>query len=683
MRVTAGLDAVLGATVRATRTRLGPGPAPAELVVRLAGADRVVCLTGAWAGGGALVAADPVAVLADDADPSLALATLPAVESADGAAFDDAGFDIVGGGWFGSLCYDGRHALAFHDWVLRHHDGEWFFESLETPERADALRERRAAMRALLAAPAPHRSWRVGPFAGASRARHLATVERAVEEIRAGEIYQVNICTRLSAAFDGDPAAMFAAAVTRLQPAFGAYVSTPGGALLSMSPELFLRRRGRDVTTAPIKGTTARDGSAAGADALRRSAKDAAENVMIVDLMRNDLGRVCATGTVRPTALLDVEAHPGVWHLVSTVRGTLRDDVDDGRLLRATFPPGSVTGAPKLRAVEVIARLEDTARGAYTGAIGFVSPSWGAEFNVAIRTFEVARDRVHLGVGGGVTADSVPMLEWQECLYKAAPLLASVGGTLARDVAVDSAVATPQQLAGGLLETVLVVDGRPLRLGDHLARLDRSSRELYGLGIPADTAARARSLAAEHGPGRAVLRVVALPREGGLRLDLTCAPAPMTPTVCAARTVERAPGSWRHKWADRSELAAAEQRVAGTLPGLVVPLFLGPDRQVLETSRGNVFLVRADGSLVTAPLGDGLLPGVTRSAVLDLARDTGRPVELRPFGVDEMRGCAAFWTSSLSLAVPIRGVDGIALPRADDEVAAIASALAGGRKPIR
>ncbi|HJQ41817.1 MAG TPA: aminodeoxychorismate synthase component I [Jatrophihabitantaceae bacterium] len=673
--MTAVVDALAGQTVRVTSVRLGPGPAAHEIVQRMNGASRLVCLIGKWAGGGALVTADPVVVLPPDADPSVALAAMPSIESPDP--------DVVGGGWFGSVGYDGGHVLAFYDWVLRYADGEWYFETLQTPQRADALAQRRSELMAMFASPTPAPAWRVGRFAGPSRLEHLAAVERAVAEIRAGEIYQVNVCTRLAARVEGDPLGIFASAVATLRPAYGAFVAAADGALISLSPELFLRRRAREVVTSPIKGTRPRDNTRAGADELRGSVKDAAENVMIVDLMRNDLGRVCVTGTVAASSLLHVEPHPGVWHLVSTVRGTLREDVDDGQLLRATFPPGSVTGAPKLRAVEVIARLEQYDRGAYTGAIGFASPSWGLEFNVAIRTFQVGADRIELGVGGGVTADSVPMLEWQECLHKATPLLGAIGSGLSERVDVRSAAPTPEQLAGGLLETVLVVDGRPVRLGDHLARLDRSCRELYGAGIGADLAARAQARAVESGPGRAVLRLVVVPSGSSLTSTITCSPAGLTPTVSAAMTLPRGDGLWRHKWADRTELNAAEQTVSGRLPGLVVPLFVDASGAVLETSRGNVFLLRSDGSLVTPPLDDGVLPGVTRSAVLDLARDTGRPIELRPFDVAELRSAAAFWTSSLSLAVPIRAVDGVALQREDEQVTALSEVLNGGRKAIR
>ena len=157
------------------------------------------------------------------------------------------------------------------------------------------------------------------------------------------------------------------------------------------------------------------------------------------------------------------------------VEGTLRPEVGDAGLLAATFPPGSVTGAPKHRAVQAIADIENRRRGAYTGAVGFTSPSAGSEFAVTIRSFEVGPDAVELGVGGGITADSVPMLEWRECLHKAAPLLAALGADLAASVATPPAHPTQAQRAGGLLETILVVDGHPLRLADHLARLARSA----------------------------------------------------------------------------------------------------------------------------------------------------------------------------------------------------------------
>ncbi len=267
-----------------------------------------------------------------------------------------------------------------------------------------------------------------------SAEEHRAAVRQAVRYIRRGDIFQANICLRLDAPFAGDPLDAFCRAVTRLDPPYAAFLRAPGGALASLSPELFLRRTGRSVQTQPIKGTRARPAGDQAArrerEALERSAKDRAENVMIVDLMRNDLSRVCVPGSVRVPALLRAEAHPGVWHLVSDVRGTLRDGAGDGELITAAFPPGSVTGAPKVRALEIIHELEATPREAYTGAVGYRSPVAGLELNVAIRTFEFAGDRVWLGSGGGIVADSDDDAEYRECLLKAAPLIRALGATL-------------------------------------------------------------------------------------------------------------------------------------------------------------------------------------------------------------------------------------------------------------
>jgi anthranilate synthase component 1/anthranilate synthase len=208
----------------------------------------------------------------------------------------------------------------------------------------------------------------------------------------------------------------------------------PQGAVASLSPELFLRRKGRAVVSRPIKGTQRRSPDERRARQqrakLERSAKNRAENVMIVDLMRNDLSRVCAVGSVEVPRLLAAEPHPGVWHLVSDVRGTLGGQASDGDLIRATFPPGSVTGAPKVRAVEIIHELEASPREVYTGAVGYRSPVAGLELNVAIRTFEFHSGRVWLGSGGGIVADSAADDEYAECLLKAGPLIHAIGGRL-------------------------------------------------------------------------------------------------------------------------------------------------------------------------------------------------------------------------------------------------------------
>jgi para-aminobenzoate synthetase component 1 len=254
------------------------------------------------------------------------------------------------------------------------------------------------------------------------RAAFEAGVAEIVDLVRAGECYQVNLTRRLTSDAAPDPLALFAALVRHHPAPHAALLRFGDRAVVSASPERFLRRRGDAVETRPIKGT-------AGERAvLVRSAKDRAENVMITDLARNDLGRVCVPGTVAVPALCAPEAHPGLWHLVSTVTGRLRPEVGTGALVRATFPPASVTGAPKPRVLQAIEDLEPVSRGVYCGAVGWIDTAACAlELNVAIRTFQIVGGRTHLGVGGGITVDSDPTAEWRETELKAARLLAVAG----------------------------------------------------------------------------------------------------------------------------------------------------------------------------------------------------------------------------------------------------------------
>jgi anthranilate/para-aminobenzoate synthase component I len=259
---------------------------------------------------------------------------------------------------------------------------------------------------------------------------YLAAVDRAIEYIRAGDVFQVNLSQRFSLPHAEHPAVLYAR-LRRESPArYGACLAYQDFAILSNSPELFLcvepqtdgRRR---VITRPIKGTRPR---AAGMDAqLRDSAKDQAELNMIVDLERNDLGRVCEIGSVKVAEPRTIEAHPTVYHGAATIEGTLRDDVTFVDLLRATFPGGSVTGAPKIRAMEIIDELEPVRRGPYCGAIGYLAADGSMEFNVAIRTMILKDGHVHIPVGGGIVADSDPAAEYEETLVKAKAMFAALG----------------------------------------------------------------------------------------------------------------------------------------------------------------------------------------------------------------------------------------------------------------
>jgi para-aminobenzoate synthetase component 1 len=261
------------------------------------------------------------------------------------------------------------------------------------------------------------------------RVDHAAACAQVLELLRAGECYQVNITRRLAARGAPDPISLYDA-LARVNPAPHASMCTFPSfdvAVVSASPELFLRieentHGSRRIETRPIKGT------AGDASTLVRSAKDRAENVMIVDLARNDLGRVCEFGSVQVPALCAVEPHPGLFHLVSTVTGRLRPEVDFADVVRATFPPASVTGAPKPRVMQAIEDLEPVRRGVYCGATGWVDGDRGrAELAVAIRTFTIAAGNTHLGVGGGIIADSQPDEEWAETELKAARLLTAAG----------------------------------------------------------------------------------------------------------------------------------------------------------------------------------------------------------------------------------------------------------------
>jgi para-aminobenzoate synthetase component 1 len=250
---------------------------------------------------------------------------------------------------------------------------------------------------------------------------YAAAVEAVREGIGRGDVYQVNLVQHLSAPFGGDSAAL-AARLAPLRPLQPRPLVGDGWAIVSASPELFLARRGSRLWTMPIKGTRP-----SGEEGLDESEKDAAEHVMIVDLERNDLSRVCEPGSIRWPELKRPYALAGVEHLVSLVEGRLRDGVTLTEILGATFPGGSITGAPKISAIDHIAALEPVGRGASMGALGVVHPNGDFEFALTIRTFAVAEGRIHLWVGGGIVWDSEPEEEIEESWVKARPLLAAIG----------------------------------------------------------------------------------------------------------------------------------------------------------------------------------------------------------------------------------------------------------------
>jgi para-aminobenzoate synthetase component 1 len=289
--------------------------------------------------------------------------------------------------------------------------------------------------------PAP--DWEIEPTPDLTADQHRRAVRRAIDYIEAGDIYQANITQRFQAdlppGFDrpGMKRLALYGELRRQNPApFAAFVDFGETALLSSSPERFLKVESGVIETRPIKGTRPRGSNpaldAALARELEASEKDRAENLMIVDLLRNDVGRVAKLGSVQVPVLLGLETYATVHHLVSVVTAALDDGKTAADLLQAAFPGGSVTGAPKIRAMEIIAELEPTERGPYCGAIGYLSAGGAMDTNIVIRTLLIDRDRITFQVGGGIVADSDPQAEWEESLTKAKALIQTLAGRARR-----------------------------------------------------------------------------------------------------------------------------------------------------------------------------------------------------------------------------------------------------------
>ena len=383
---------------------------------RRSGLPPPAALTGEWFGAAAVIAPS---LQTAPVDPAEAFPVTPGSRT-----------DAVGGGWIGYLSYPDpgadeaapRIPVAAGGWtdcVLRlDREGCWWFESLSGTALPGWLA-------AALTTRAPGGGCEI-TWSPPDPAEHRGGVLACLEAIRSGEVYQACVCTRFTGRATGSPLDFFADAMDRTGPARAAFLAGTWGAVASLSPELFLRRTGDRVVSSPIKGTLPLH---AAPELLRESAKDVAENVMIVDLVRNDLGRVSRTGSVTVPELLAVRPAPGVWHLVSTVSAQVPADLPAADLLAATFPPASVTGTPKTRARQLLSQWEPHRRGVYCGTVGLASPVAGWELNVAIRTVEFdAVGGAVLGVGGGITADSDPEAEWQECLHKAAPIVGHLPG---------------------------------------------------------------------------------------------------------------------------------------------------------------------------------------------------------------------------------------------------------------
>lgn len=493
----------------------------------------------------------------------------------------------------GHLCYEA--APAFDPALRVHAPGEvplvWFGLH-DAPRVLEALPMPGPGL-------APHYDWVPGEHA----AQYAARIDRIRQWIAAGDVYQVNHTLRLTSARMEAPQSLFARMVRSNLPRYAAFLQTGRYTLCSASPELFFERDGDLVTSRPMKGTMARglwkEDDVARARSLRQSAKDRAENVMIVDMVRHDLGRIARTGSVSVPRLFDIERYPTLWQMTSTVQARTSAGLVD--LLRALFPAASITGAPKTRAMQIIAQTEDGPRGVYTGAIGYVAPGRRARFSVAIRTavLDAQSHQVEYGTGGGIVWDSTSAAEYDECLLKAR-------------------IVTDPGPSFKLLETLLWEPGQGYFLLEaHLDRLRASAdhldlpvdltrvRTVLEAAVPAATlsAQRVRLLVDGTGACEVQVRVLDDVPSAPCRLAIADVPVRRHNPFLYHKTTHR-------QWYDEARAA---------YPDCDDVVLWNEAGEVTETTIANIVIER-DGLLITPPLRCGLLAGVFRRVLLEQGR---------------------------------------------------------------
>ncbi len=464
-------------------------------------------------------------------------------------------------------------------------------------------------------------------------ASHAAKVDQIRRWISEGDCYQVNLTFPVDFTAYGHPLALYARLRARQPVRYGAFVLTPEATILSFSPELFFERHGCRVVTRPMKGTAQR-GATPEADARNRAAllassKERAENVMIVDLLRNDLGRLAAPGGVNVEALCAIEAYPTLWQMVSTISADL-PDAPLRDIFRALFPCGSITGAPKIRAMARIAEMESGPRGLYTGALGWVAPGGDCRFNVAIRTLEIhAAGHARLGIGSGIVIDADPAREYAECLLKASFVTGFDPGF-------------------ELIETLRLVEGVYPLMVLHLQRIESSA---LALGFACDLSAiseRLATVARECRDGAHRVRLT-LAHDGRLSGQHAKMPADeqQWQIVVADEALDGDDYLLRHKTTARSRYDAALARLAA-MPAVFDAIFCNTRGEVCEGARSNVYVER-DGVLLTPPVSSGLLPGVMRRHLLE----SGRAVERVLYREDLLTAPAIYLSNALRGLFPV------------------------------
>jgi len=527
---------------------------------------------------------------------------------------------------------------------------------------------------------------------------YTAAINKIREYIASGDVYQVNLSQRFETVFTGDPFNLFRMLYYENPAPFFAYINAGNHYVVSTSPERFLKQEKKDIETRPIKGTRPR-GKTDFEDRslkleLEQSKKDDAELSMIVDLLRNDLGKVCKAGSVRVAQHKRLEAYQNVYHLVSVVKGIMDENYDSVDLIKATFPGGSITGCPKIRAMEIIDELEPNRRHIYTGSIGYVSFHDTMDISIAIRTATIFNGKMVFSVGGGIVYDSDPLDEYNETLHKGRTLMevltdrkevnriketAWVNGMIRPlDQAFINITDLGFQYGYGFFETIRVDRGNPRHLDAHIARFNRTWKRLFDHDIPdlswseiIDQVVNENGLKHEIASAKIIATMgsrIEPPFDHGIivivkpyihRLDekktpgfhLVTYPHPRYTPLADHKTLNYLYYYLAGRW-------AAEQ-------GADEALIINPDRSISETNTANILIIR--GKTVINPESPHVLPGIMEEKVCELLHSLDYEVERKKVLTEDLfTADNVFITNSLLGAVPVLFVDGIDLKSSPD-----------------
>ncbi len=523
-----------------------------------------------------------------------------------------------------------------------------------------------------------------------TRQGYLDAVGAVKEYIAQGDVYQVNISQRFQTSFSGDAWELFRALFQQNPAPFFAYIQAGDHQIVSTSPERFLQQNGLHVETRPIKGTAPRgktpEADAQFREALLQSRKDDAELSMIVDLLRNDIGKVCEGGSVRVTEHKRLESYQNVYHLVSTVEGTLASGQSSVDLLCATFPGGSITGCPKIRAMEIIDELESHRRHVYTGSIGYISFHDTMDLSIAIRTATVVGGELLFSVGGGIVIDSDPAAEFEETLHKGQTLSALCGGeggaVDARSWVWQNGHLAPMSEASilvsdlgvqygfGFFETIRVDDGRARHLDAHVQRFSTTWRRLFSRPVPDLSWPEViRQVTAANNLDSRVAAVKILATFG----TRTAPPWDHQVVVSARPYIHRLAGkktaglrlatyeaSRQTPLADFKTTNYLFYHLAGDWArenGADEALILNPDGSISETNSANILLIQ--GRTVRVPVSSHVLPGVMQEAVCSVLTEFGYKVESHMLMSGALcKADMVLCTNALMGAVPVLSLDG-------------------------